>query len=56
MSKGVVWTGAIIGSFIGGFIPALWGDTSFFSAWSIVLGTVGGVLGIVVVYKLYQSA
>jgi hypothetical protein len=54
MSKGLVWTGAIVGSTIGGAIPGLWG-AGIFSAWSVVLGTVGGVLGIVVIYKLYQS-
>jgi hypothetical protein len=55
MSKGVVWIGAIVGGLVGGAIPALWGDTSFLSPWSIVLGTVGGILGIVAVYKLYSS-
>lgn len=55
MSKGVVWTGAIIGGVIGGAIPSLWG-AGLFSAWSIVLSTVGGVLGIVAIYKLYEAA
>lgn len=55
MSKGVVWIGATIGGLIGGALPALWGDNSFLSPMSIVLGTVGGILGIVAVYKIYQS-
>jgi hypothetical protein len=55
MSKGAVWIGATIGGVIGSFIPALWGAGQL-SLWSILLGTVGGILGIVAVYKLYHSA
>ena len=55
MSKGVVWIGATIGGLIGGAIPGLWGAGPF-SPWSVVLGTVGGVLGIVAIYKLYEAA
>lgn len=55
MSKGAVWMGAIVGGIVGGFVPALWGDNSFLSPWSIVFSTIGGVLGIVAVYKAYKS-
>jgi outer membrane lipoprotein SlyB len=55
MRKSVVWIGAIAGGIIGGFIPALWGDSSFLSPWSIIFSTIGGVAGIVAVYKLYKS-
>lgn len=53
MSKKAVWLGAGIGGVIGGYIPALWG-AGMFSAWSVILSTVGGVAGIYAVYKLYQ--
>ncbi len=41
----------IIGSAVGGFIPALWGE-GFFSFSSIILSAVGGVLGIWAGYKI----
>jgi len=53
MSKGAVWTAATIGGVVGGFIPALWGAGQL-SGWSIVFGTIGGLAGIWVVYKLYN--
>lgn len=40
-----------IGSAIGGYIPALWGD-SFFSVWSVILTAVGGIAGIWIGFKL----
>ncbi len=41
----------IIGSTVGGYIPALWG-AGFFSMSSIVLTAVGGFLGIWFGYKI----
>ena len=41
----------IVGSTVGGFVPALWGD-SMFSMSSIILSTIGGVAGIVLGYKI----
>ncbi len=40
-----------IGSAIGSYIPALWGD-SLFSFSSVLLTAVGGILGIWLGYKL----
>lgn len=53
MNKTLIWIGAGLGSAIGGYIPSWWHD-SLFSIWGIVLSTVGGVLGIIVAYKLNQ--
>ncbi len=50
-SKTFIWVGMTIGSTVGGFIPALWGD-SLFSVSSIFFATVGGVLGIWLGYRL----
>jgi hypothetical protein len=41
----LVWIGMIVGSAVGGYLPALWGgDLSSFS--SLILSGVGGILGI----------
>lgn len=41
----------LVGSTIGGFIPALWGD-SFLSFSSIIFSALGAMVGIYVVFKL----
>lgn len=41
----------IVGSTIGGFIPALWGD-SFLSFSSIIFSALGAMAGIYLAYKL----
>jgi len=51
-SKTLYYIAAFVGSVIGGYIPALWGDAGILSIWSLVLGTVGAILAIVAVYKL----
>lgn len=53
-SKTVIYIGVTIGSIIGGYIPAIWGG-SLFSVSSVVLSTVGGVIGLVVTYKLVHE-
>jgi len=52
-SKTLVWVGMAVGSTIGGFIPALWGD-SMFSISSMFFGSVGAIVGIYFGYKLGQ--
>jgi len=52
--KKFTMTGMIIGSFIGSYIPALWGDGSF-SMSSMLLGVIGGVAGIWAGYKIGQN-
>lgn len=51
--RSLIWFGVIVGSAIGGYIPALWGD-SLFSFSSILLSTVGGIIGIWAGYKLSE--
>jgi hypothetical protein len=51
-SKTFYYIAASVGSVIGGYIPALWGGAGVFSMWSLVLGTLGAILGIFIVYKL----
>lgn len=49
--KQMIWIGMLVGSTIGGFIPALWGD-SFLSFSSIIFSALGAMVGIYVVFKL----
>ncbi|MBN9398237.1 hypothetical protein J0I05_03405 [Candidatus Saccharibacteria bacterium] len=54
MNKLLITIGAAIGGIIGAYIPFLWGDTDIFSGWSILLATVGGIVGIWAGFKLAQ--
>ena len=49
-SKKMYYLAGFVGSIVGGYIPALWG-ADFLSLWSLLLGGVGAILAIVVVYK-----
>ena len=49
--KTLIYIGATIGSLIGGYAPSLWGASEF-SGIAILLGTVGGVAGAILAYKL----
>jgi hypothetical protein len=51
VSKKAIWLGMIVGSTLGGWIPALW-HASMFSLWSVVLSTAGGIAGIWVAFRL----
>lgn len=37
---------ATIFSIVGAYVPVLFGDTDFFSGWSILGGFIGGIFGI----------
>jgi hypothetical protein len=51
--KTATMTGMMIGSFVGGLIPLLWGDSAFsFSA--IIFSAIGGIAGIAAGYKFAQ--
>ena len=52
--KPMVWMGMMLGSTIGAYIPALWGDTNLFSFASLILGSVGAIAGIYIGFKLSQ--
>jgi hypothetical protein len=43
--RAYIWTGALIGSTVGGMIPLLWGD-GMLSGWSILFNGLGGLVGI----------
>lgn len=53
-SKSLIWIGMLIGSTIGGFIPALWG-ADFLSVSSILFSTFGGIIGIWAGFKVSAS-
>jgi hypothetical protein len=53
-ARRLIWIGAIVGSTIGGLVPALW-KASMLSMWGLILSTVGGVVGIWAGWKLSQN-
>lgn len=44
----------VVGSIAGGYVPTLWGEAGISLA-AMLTSTVGGILGIIVGYKLSQS-
>lgn len=46
-TKTLIWIGMIIGSFVGSYIPTLWG-VDVLSMASIIFSTLGGIGGIFV--------
>lgn len=52
MYKLLITIGAAIGGIAGAYVPFLWGDTDLFSVMSIVLSTVGAIIGIWLGYML----
>lgn len=53
-SKKILYIGAFVGSVVGGYLPALWGGETF-SFTGVLLSGIGGILGIIVAYKLSTS-
>ena len=49
--KKLIWLGVFVGSTIGGYIPVLFGS-SLFSFTSLLGNGIGGILGIIVAYKI----
>ena len=54
MDKKSVMLGMIIGSIVGGYIPALWG-AGIFSLSSIIGNVIGGLLGIYLMVKFING-
>ena len=52
MYKLLISLGALVGGIVGAYVPVLWGDNDLFSGMSILLSTVGGIVGIILGYKL----
>ena len=51
MSKGLIYLMITIFGTVGSYIPTLFGDTSFFSPWSILGGVIGSCFGVWVAIK-----
>ena len=51
MRKQLIWLGMGVGSFVGGYIPSLWG-ADYFSLWGVVFTAIGGFVGIWLGFKL----
>jgi hypothetical protein len=49
--KQLIWVGVFAGSFLGGYVPSLWG-AGMFSFAGIIGSAVGGLLGIYLGFKL----
>lgn len=49
--KVMIWGGMILFSTIGGYIPILLGS-SWFSFWPLIGNGIGGILGVMIGYKL----
>ena len=47
MGRSVIWLFALVGSTVGGAVPARWGGSMLGHA-SLALGTAGGVAGVLV--------
>jgi hypothetical protein len=53
-NRSIFILGATIGGTAGGCAPGLWGGSDL-GGWSILLSTIGGLLGIWVAYKLVRG-
>ncbi|WP_017296903.1 hypothetical protein [Nodosilinea nodulosa] len=51
MNKLLIGIGAFVGSMLGSYVPVLWGG-SLLGLASVLLGTVGGIVGIIMGYRL----
>ena len=52
--KTIIMLFMTIGSFIGGYIPSMFGD-SFLSFWGLVTSAIGGIAGIWFGYKISKG-
>lgn len=47
--------GMTIGSFIGGYVPNLWGNNDLISMTGVFTTAIGGFLGIFIVFKILNG-
>ncbi len=52
MDKRLIWLLMFVGSFLGSYIPLLWGDDAFLSMSSVLTSAAGAFLGVYIGYKL----
>ena len=52
-NKKMIWLGVFIGSTVGGFVPALWGESAI-SMTGIVTSAIGAFVGIWLAWKMSQ--
>lgn len=55
MGKTIVYAGATVGSFVGGYLPVVLFHAAALGLASLGMATVGGFLGLWLGYKAYQS-
>lgn len=53
--KSMYYLAGFVGSIIGSYIPTLWG-AGLFSFSSVFFGGVVGILGIIIVYKIFNAS
>jgi hypothetical protein len=49
--KTLIYIGMTVGGYLGSYLPTLWG-VGYFSFSSIILGMFGGIIGIIIGFKL----
>ena len=54
MDNKILVLGAVIGTFLGSLVPMLWGNSNGLSLQSLIFATLGGILGIWLVYRFIQ--
>jgi hypothetical protein len=54
MGRGVIGLCALFGSFVGGYIPTLWGASSL-GAQSLLVGALGGVAGVLLGARISEE-
>lgn len=52
-SKKMIWLGLMLGSFVGSYIPNLWG-AGILSFSGILFSAIGGIAGIYIGFKISQ--
>ena len=54
MGRGVIGMCALFGSFVGGYVPTLWGASSL-GVESLLFGAIGGVAGVLLGARLSED-